>query len=128
MASAFEPVKRTIDTIQEDYRQLIDGAGQDGHVQFLILNRMSTSGREDISTYAPFDAPMGDTLANVASKELNLMLHDLSRERDVAIIDVDAIAAEFGGGYHIPDGVHQSGAMQAEVRAEIVRAMSRGAA
>ncbi len=124
LASAFEPVKRTLDDMKSDYLSLIDRVRAETGARFLILNRMSTSGREDISTYAPFDAPMGEALATVWSKEMNLMLHDVADERDVSIIDVDAIAAELGAGVHLTDGIHQSGPMQAEVRAEILRAMS----
>jgi len=128
LSSAFDTVHRTIDDIKRDYIELIDTVGAETNARFLILNRMSTSGREDISTYAPFEAPMSDTLANIASKELNLMLHDIAEERDLAIIDVDAIAAEVGGSDHLPDGVHQSGLMQAEVRAEILHALNLKAA
>jgi hypothetical protein len=67
---------------------------------------------------------MSGMLANIASKELNLMLHDIAAERDVAIIDVDAIAADIGGGEHISDGVHQSRAMQDVLRAEILQVMA----
>jgi hypothetical protein len=123
LASAFEPVKRSIDDIRSDYRKLFDAVCSETNARFLVLNRMSTSGNEDISTYAPFDHPMSDTLANIASKELNLMLHDLAEERDFSIIDVDAIAAELGGSDHLPDGVHQSGTMQSQVRAEIMHAL-----
>jgi len=123
LAAAFEPVKRTTDDIRQDYLKLIDTVAADTRARFLILNRMSTSGREDISAYSPFDDPMGDTLENIASKELNLMLHDIADERDLSIIDVDAIAADIGGCDHLPDGVHQSGVMQAHVRAEILRAL-----
>jgi hypothetical protein len=86
----------------------------------IILNRMSTSGYEDISSYMAFDAPMSDTLANVASKELNLMLHDIADKRELHIVDVDAIAADIGGGDHLPDGIHQSGPMQVLLRQEIL--------
>lgn len=123
LASAFEPIKRTVSDIQRDFVKLIDTVAADTRARFLILNRMSTSGREDISAYAPFDQPMGDTLSNIASKELNLMLHDLADERDISIIDVDALAADLGGSDHLPDGIHQSGAMQAHVRAEILHTL-----
>jgi hypothetical protein len=59
-------------------------------------------------------------LDSVRAKDLNLMLCDLARERDIAIIDTDAIAAEFGGRLSLPDGVHQNGTMQSEMRAEIL--------
>jgi hypothetical protein len=124
LGSAFEPVRRSVDDIRRDYLRLFDLVRAETDARFLILNRMSTSGREDIASYAPFDPPLGESLANVASKEMNLMLHDLSDVRDLSIIDVDAIASELGAANHLPDGVHQSGALQAEVRAEILRAMT----
>ena len=90
----------------------------------MILNRMSTSGYEDISSYMGFDAPLSDTLSNVAAKELNLMLQDIADTRDLSIIDVDSIAAELGGARHLPDGIHQSGAMQVALRQEILHNLS----
>jgi len=118
----FEPVTRTLDDVRADYRELVDviRAAQPG-TQVLICNSMSTTGYEDLQTYAGLDAPLGDSVASVRDKDVNLMLHDLARERDVAIIELDAIAAELGGQRSMPDGVHQNGAMQAELRAEIVR-------
>ncbi len=62
---------------------------------------------------------MSETLENIASKEMNLMLHDLASECDVSIIDVDALAAELGGAQHLPDGIHHSGAMQSVLRSVI---------
>jgi hypothetical protein len=121
LASSFETVKRSVEDIRLDYLRLFDTVRAQTGARFLVLNRMSTSGYEDILSYAPFDAPMSDTLANVASKELNLMLHDLADECDFSIIDVDAIAADLGGSNHLPDGIHQSGTMQSMVRAEVLR-------
>lgn len=117
----FEPVKRNPDDIRRDYRELIDAVRARTDMKFLILNTMSTSGLERIYSYAPFDSPMHDTLVRIRSKELNLMLHDLERERNVSIVDQDAIAAEIGAAEHLPDGTHGSGVMQAEVRGEILR-------
>ena len=51
------------------------------------------------------------------------MLHDIAERRDLIIIDVDAIAADLGGAEHLPDGIHQSGPMQAALRLEILRAL-----
>jgi hypothetical protein len=121
LRSYFVPVRRSADDIRRDYRELIDAVRARADVQFLILNAMSTSGYERIYSYAGFDRPMGNTLSSIHWKELNLMLHDLARERDVSIVDQDAIGAELGGRRHIPDGTHASGTMQAEVRAEILR-------
>jgi hypothetical protein len=54
---------------------------------------------------------------------MNLVLHDIADTRDISIIDVDAIAAHIGGREHLPDSIHQSGAMQALLRSEILAAM-----
>jgi hypothetical protein len=124
LAEAFEPVKRSIDNIKRDYEALIDKMARMTGGRAIILNRMSTSGYEDISNYMAFDAPMSDTLSNVASKELNLMLQDIADERELHIVDVDAIAADIGGGEHLPDGIHQSGAMQVLLRQEILSILS----
>jgi hypothetical protein len=83
---------------------------------------MSTSGYEDIVSYAPFDAPMSDTLENIAAKEMNLMLHDLAQESEAMIIDVDAVAAEIGGAEHLPDGIHHSATLQALLRSAMFTA------
>ncbi|QBL92428.1 hypothetical protein KSAC_01800 [Komagataeibacter saccharivorans] len=124
LTSAFEPVKRSLDVIRRDYETLIDTLARTTGGRILILNRMSTSGYEDISNYSAFDAPMSATLSNIAAKEQNLMLHDISETRNLAVIDVDALAAELGGGMHLPDGIHQSGRMQMELRQEIVHVLS----
>jgi hypothetical protein len=120
---AFEPVQRHIDDIRRDYVALADAVAQKTGAYLLVANRMSTSGHEDISDYSPFSHPMAETLENIASKELNLMLHDVSSESEVAILDVDAIAAELGGGRHLPDGIHQSESLQTALRSEMLQLM-----
>ncbi len=117
--ASFKPVVRTVADIKRDYIRLIDTVSPELGTRFLIINRMSTSGQEDITSYQAFDAPMAETLETIAAKELNLMLHELAEERGVSIIDIDSIAANLGGAVHLPDGVHQSGLMQAVIRAEI---------
>lgn len=123
LKSEFETVKRSIDDIRKDYERLLDRIHAVTGARVLVINLMSTSGHEDISNYSSFDAPMSSTLSSVASKELNLMLHDVAERRDLSIIDVDAIAADLGGAEHLPDGIHQSGLIQAALRNEILRAM-----
>jgi hypothetical protein len=123
LATALEPVPRNVADIKADYEKLIDAIERATGAHVLVLNRMSTTGDEDISTYAPFDAPLSATLASVAAKEINLMLHDVAAERNVSIIDIDAIAADIGGGEHLPDGIHQSKAMQDLLRQEILHAI-----
>jgi hypothetical protein len=120
--ASFEPLACGLDDMAHDYRELIglihDAPGRmPAHV--LICNRMSTSGEDDLQTYLGFDKPMSAMLASIYGKDLNLMLHDLARDRGAAIVDVDAIAAEMGGQRNLPDAVHGSGALYAEVRAEL---------
>ena len=122
--TAFESVKRTPGMVQQDLRELIHTVRKKAATEFLIMNTMSTSGYEDVFTYSPFDLPMGDVLSSYNAKEMNLMLHDLSRECDISIVDTDAIAADMGAEAHLPDGVHQSGPLQAEIRQEIIRLLT----
>ncbi len=124
LQEAFEPVGRSIDDIKRDYQRLFGAiratpSGRSKHI--LIVNLMSTSGDDDVQNYQAFDAPMAETLKSVRARDMNLMLHDLARDdRDIAIVDVDAIAAEMGARRNLPDSVHSSGALQAELRAEIL--------
>jgi hypothetical protein len=120
LATSFESVPRTTALIKADYEHLIDAIQKATGARVIVLNRMSTSGDENISTYAPFDSPLSGTLANIASKELNLMLHDVAEGRNVSIVDIDAIAADIGGAEHLPDGMHQSREMQEILRVEIL--------
>ncbi|MGO9595215.1 MAG: hypothetical protein ACLQFT_06655 [Steroidobacteraceae bacterium] len=122
---SFEPLSRTIDDIQTDLRELRKLLAERGVKHVLIMNALSTSGGESIFTYAPFSQALGDELPSVRAKELNLMLHDLAEETDIAIVDVDSIAAGLGAAAHLPDGVHQSGPMQDEVRGEILHILEQ---
>jgi hypothetical protein len=127
LQTCFEPVRRTTDDIRRDLRDLVDAIAQRVGAKVLVINTMSTSSHEDITSYAPFPGRLGDTVATVRAKEMNLMLHDLAEERDVGIVDADAIAAELGGGAHLPDGIHQSRAMQQALRAEILHVLGYAA-
>ncbi|MCB2059474.1 MAG: hypothetical protein R3E09_05150 [Novosphingobium sp.] len=111
------PVEHT----QRDYLELAALLRQSNPSrQILVLNGMSTLGREEILSYDVFDQPLGESLQTVHSQEVNAMLHDVAREADIAIVDADAIGAELGGVRAIPDGVHQNGEMQEELRREIL--------
>jgi hypothetical protein len=130
--AAFEPIRRTVDEVARDYRLLFAAIrGGQGRLprHVLIVNLMSSAGDDDVQNYQAFDEPMGDVLASVRARDMNLMLYDLAREHDdVAIVDLDAITAEMGGQRNLPDGIHSSGALQAELRGEIVRILTaRGA-
>jgi hypothetical protein len=122
---SFEPLARTIDDVQADLRQLCTMLTERGVRHVLIMNALSTFGSESIFTYAAFSQPLGDQLPSVRAKELNLMLHDLAEDTDIAIVDVDAIAADLGTAAHLPDGVHQSGPMQDEIRGEILHILDQ---
>jgi hypothetical protein len=124
LRTAFEPVRRTPEMIQRDLCDLIQSVRQKAATEFLIMNGMSTSGHEDVFNYTFFDHPLREVLKTRGTKEMNLMLHDLSRECDVSIVDADAIAADLGAEAHLPDGMHQSGQMQAEIRQEIIRLLA----
>ncbi len=120
LCAAFERVDRTIASIRTDYENLFNAVRAAFDTRFIVLNRMSSSGREDLAFYAPFDAPLAQTLVHIAAKEINLMLHDLAVAYPIDIIDIDAIATEIGAAQHLPDGVHQSGEMARRIRAEII--------
>jgi hypothetical protein len=117
----FKPVRRTITDIRRQYEELVAAFRQRSAARILIINVMSSSVADAVYNYAPFDLPLAETLAGVHAKEMNLMLHDLAREQGVAVVDVDAIAAGLGVRWHIPDGLHQSGALQDALRREITR-------
>jgi hypothetical protein len=119
LASEFVEVKRSVSDIRRDYETLIDQVAAKTGAKLIVVNRMSTSGREDVSNYSYFETPLSDVLASVAAKELNLMLHDIAEQRELYILDVDAIAAELGGAQHITDGVHYSRAVQSRLQAEL---------
>jgi hypothetical protein len=118
----FEPVRRTLDDIRDDYGQLIEAVrGVNPTAEILVNNLVSSKAREDIQNYSWFEEPLGNTIASVRAKDMNSMLSDVARDHGIAIVDSDAIAAELGAFRAIPDSVHPNGLMQAEMRAEILR-------
>lgn len=119
----FDIVPSTVDQILADYIRLYDHLNAERRVELIVLNIFSSNGFEDIATYAAFDEPLDQQVFTVRNKALNVMLHDLARQRDIAIVDLDALGAEHGGRSHIADGMHQSGTMQTLVRAEILRTL-----
>lgn len=124
LRGSFERVERDALAIAADLRALHERLRERGPARLLVLNTTSTSASEDVADYAQFDAPMGRTVESVRRKEANLALHDLARDDDFAIVDVDALAAEHGAGPHVPDGVHLSGPLQRAVRDEIRRLLA----
>ena len=126
LTTNFELVSRTLGDIRQDYGKLIELIRKHSPgAQILICNKMSTDGFDDVQCYSAFDPPLGDTLASVEAKDMNLMLYDLATEHDIAVVDTDAIAARMGARAHLEGGVHQSGEMQAAQRCEILRILGQ---
>ena len=121
----FEKISRTPDDIKRDLLALRRALAARGVEHMLILNTMSSSGHEDIVSYTPFQGALRNTLGSIRSKEVNLMLHELAEVSDIAVVDVDAIAAAIGGAAHLPDGVHQSRRLQGEIRGEILHILEQ---
>ena len=128
LRSSFVPQPFSPEAIYRDYCDLVDLVRSEApSTRFLIINQISSSTADDIISYAPYDAPLSAQLGTVRGKEMNLMLHDLARDRDLDIIDMDARAAELGARMSLRNGVHQNGRMQAILRKDILEVLkSRG--
>jgi len=117
----FEWVPYSTDMIRRDYTEMMKLLRKaDPHRQILVLNAASTLRREDVMSYAAFDAPLENQLKSVQARALNSMLHDMAEETGIAIVDCDAIAARLGSSICVPDAVHQNGEMQTAIRQEIL--------
>ncbi|HWA62798.1 MAG TPA: hypothetical protein VG939_15560 [Caulobacteraceae bacterium] len=125
----FEPVLLEPDDIRRDFVALYDALNEDRRTDMVILNSYATQGFEDIATYAVCDPPLHRTVDSLWRRALDVMLLELARERDIDIIDADALACEHGGRDHAPDGVHFSGAMTCLARGQMLDLLrARGAA
>jgi len=121
LKSDFDVVTRSAADVRKDYYELIDAVRARRPARFVVLNSFSSSIGDEVVNYAAFDRPMSNLVASVRAKELNLMLYDLARERDVAIVDTDELVAMLGAQHHLPDGVHQSGLVQGKLRERIAQ-------
>jgi hypothetical protein len=121
LRNEFELLRPTPDQIRSHYLTLIDALRARAGPHLLVLNMVTTTDIDDVFCYAHFEPPLGDTLPTVRARELNLMLYQVARERDISVVDVDALAADLGVRRHVPDGVHQSGRLQRAVRAQVLR-------
>lgn len=124
LRTSFEPIPRDPDAIRADYLALL-ALLTPRATRLFVLNSVSSLGYEQIQSYAALDDVSFAGLGSLRAKTLNLMLHDLAREHPgLRIVDVDAIVADLGMAAHLPDGVHPSGALQAEIRGEFVRVVA----
>lgn len=117
LREAFEPVHQTVDDVATDLRAMAT-ALEDRPL--LIVNMVSTQAFEHLRSYRGLDDATLRNMGTVRAKELNLLLHDLARERGLRIVDADAIVAELGMARHLPDGIHGTEALYAEIRAELL--------
>jgi hypothetical protein len=127
--SDFEAITPSIEDVKKDYYDLIDAVRARRSTKFVVINAFSSSIGDAIFNYSAFDLPMSNVVGSIRAKELNLMLCDLARDRDVAIVDADALIAMLGARQHLPDSVHQSGFAQALLReqlAQIINARNAG--
>jgi hypothetical protein len=115
----FDVIRRSPQDVKRDLLELIDLVQSTTKAHLLILNGMSSNRNDQCFCFAPFDKPLSATLEQIRAQELNLVLYEIAHERDVSIIDVDAIGVELGG-KHIADGVHASGELQQAIRNQIV--------
>ncbi len=105
LAKEYEIAPRTADDTKRDYIRLFDAirARSDAH---LIVTNIIAQG------------PLTNTVTDT-----NLALYDAARERDISIVDIDALAADMGLREQSPDGSHYGGALEQAARAELYRVL-----
>jgi hypothetical protein len=113
----FEVVRRAPGDIAQDYEALIRAMREHAPgTRLIVSNVISSSASDDVQCYQGLDA----RLASVRGKTLNLVLAALEQQHGVAVLDVDAIAADVGIGRHSGDGVHHDGVMAHALRGELL--------
>lgn len=118
LRSEFEVSFHSVEDVARDYHALLEALPDR---RFIVINRISTQAFENIQNYAGLDAQTLRSIATLRAKDLNLMLHDLARGRNLQIVDADEIAADLGMAAHLPDGVHGSGIFYDRLRDEVLR-------
>jgi hypothetical protein len=129
LRDSFERQRRGPDDIRDDFAALSAALRGSNTRHLLVANIFSSALHEDLPNYAGFDLPLRQSVANVWNKELNLALADLAaQDATLAVVDFDAIGAELGASWAMPDGVHVGGVMQTAVQRESQRLLTaRGA-
>lgn len=123
--ASFVPEPHTVDDARRDLLKLAQRVRRDDPGRrILVLNSVSTLLRDDTLSYDIHDAPLAQTLRGVRAREMNAMLHDVAGDSGIAVVDSDALAAEFGVGRSVPDGIHQGAELQAALRDEILRVLA----
>lgn len=121
LRSEFELVKRTVADIERDLAALADEVEQRTGALLLVQNLIASTAADRVSNYS-WLAEACDESVSVFGHEANLMLSDLTRERRIAMIDSDALAAELGV-RQCPDRFHASRELVEAQRSEVHRVL-----
>jgi hypothetical protein len=114
-------VRKSAADILQDYEELIRTLRErNPRAQLLVSNITSTSGEDEVQCYAGLESPPKSVIA----KEANLICATLAQRHDVAVLDIDAIAADVGIARHSRGGLHHDGVMGAAIREELVRVLA----
>ncbi len=117
----FEPLTRTVADSQRDLAALAGEVKARTGAALLVQNLIASTAAERISNYSwlgdAFDASVA-----VIGNEANLMLSDLTRHHNIAVIDSDALAAELGV-KHCPDRFHAARELVEAQRDEMHRVL-----
>jgi hypothetical protein len=117
----FEQVTRTVADSQRDLAALADEVGARTGAVLLVQNLIASTAADRVSNYAWLGDAFNESVA-VLGNEANLMLSDLTRHHDIAMIDSDALAAELGV-RQVPDRFHASRELVEAQRCEIRRVL-----
>jgi hypothetical protein len=117
----FEPVRRTVSDIARDLAALAAEVEARTGAVLLVQNLIASSAVNRISNYAWLGPSFSESPPVIAA-EANLMLYDLTRARNVSMIDSDALAADLGV-RHVPDGTHASRELLEAQRGEFQRVL-----
>jgi hypothetical protein len=117
----FEPLKRTVADIERDLAALADEVEERTGALLLVQNLIATTAADRVSNYSWLGEAFEECVP-VFRNEANLMLCDLTRGHNIAMIDSDALAAELGV-RHCPDSFHASRQLVEAQRSEVHRVL-----
>jgi len=118
----FERVPRTVADTERDLAALAQEVKARTGATLLVQNLIASSAADRISNFAWLGDAFDESLG-VYANEANLMLTGLTRSQpNLAMIDSDALAAQFGV-RHCPDRFHASGELLEAQRAEVHRVL-----
>lgn len=117
----FEPMKRTVTDIERDLAALAhEVSGRTGAL-LLVQNLIAATTLDRIVNYSWLGNTFDDCVP-VFATDANLMLSDLTRHHRIAVLDSDALVAEFGV-RECPDRYHASRELIEAQRSEAHRVL-----